>query len=609
MTRILYLICFIFVIIIRFSPVAQGQSKECEKQNEIAVQSITLQEKSKSVRICYSVNVKKPDCEINLDLANITDLSKVEATLEIESISNSDDRIAYRIEGRELILTFSPDHKDKIFLVSFEDSRISFPTSNYQLDLDQKFKCAEISHFLKIKNDTHCDWGPLTKIYLQRDHKKIHLHQLTPFNLRPDSQRNILLDKVCVKDFSKKYVVRMSDFNRSYTSPKVEEAFPLLSINMTEIWPAKVDHFFFQDPGEVLIKYRDCNSCASWNTSYQAEKFNILINTETLGIVQIDDLLLTRSILPNYFWELKLSSNSELNSALRVDFQYTLVSQACESLNVSLEIDPQKKIREDFQKTCDPINDRSQKNIMHSVNLEPILLLVDIDTPLEKMAAQFNGEAKRLEAYSRFFKKSEKTPPDLQILSTLFKPAKPLKQTYSTGEDFLDRKNTAQSKNQIVFSRLDQLQSNAVSISKLFGGVPSEESYHNFLYALASLGNHDADVTLLRKQRKEQKAQAHKYIQFYNSIALEKINLYPIQFPSQFSNNSMNSLAKNGSSPTTVTPTRFSSHQSNYLPRAAAPKPPLAPSPAALDPIPDSDPNSRFDPNYIPPSPAPRNTP
>jgi len=475
------------------------------KKNQVHVHSISMQNYQEG-RICFEIVIENPNCDVTLDLDNVTDLDKVRQTLCWKNQDSLNKAIVYSIHGKQLRL--SPQ-KNKLqngnkFYLSYVDTTLTHTFPEYQIQF-QKSKdslSATLCRQLTITNRTNYLWnkGVQLKIQLSDQNCEEQLILQTPVAVHETTKLCLKGPELCLKNHLQ-YRVDITDF--SNVKPLLP---PRIFLDMSQAWPSIN---CFQVPGPVRIQF--CQT--GWEKVYGVSEFETLIKNTDLPLFQYRDALLQRVSLNTVLRSLKSKAKEKIVTLFsKTDFIYNN-----ESSYITITLIHDKK------KTDVP--PKSSVMFQEKAPLAVLSLLINPQTVTGDVASQFKKLASQLES--------------------LRKKQLPV----------------------VPFSaRLQYLYDTALKYTELLNEIPSEEAYQKKLQELASTGDHDADVTLLRKQRTEQAKQVKSFIRIYNALVLGSAEVYPIKIEVPAGNFITGS-------PTGLGP----GVRATYLPIAAAPKPPPAP--------------------------------
>ncbi|WP_298859343.1 hypothetical protein, partial [uncultured Gimesia sp.] len=442
------------------------------------------------------------------------------------------------IDKKHIQLLFTKSTAKKIIHVSYEDTTITFSASEYVMDLNTALTCAKTTQFITVKNGTLYDWVD-TKLDLISSSGKQHSVPLKPFDLRKNCWKKLQLKSEKISKLSPQHLVNISEF-----SNKKKDVHPELQINMVKYkekekekigyWPK--DDVFFQDPGNIRLIY---DNIPKWEKQFDATQFASIINEKKLPLFVNKNIKLTRSRPTGnlLILAMNVSNKSVIKNTLHTDYDFI-----CDKdIKITLQVD---------SKTIFIFN--KKQTISQQATLPQLDLLVDPNTKIDLISTHFKSLS------SKLLKLKNDVESPLKIDESLKQGTKYTKFKGTTERDKL--KSKIDKANQIAQPRLVWLYLNAANISSLLNGIPSEKSHQKNLYTLASVGNHDADVSLLRKQRIEQSKIAKSFIQVHNAFVSGEINIYPIQLqdpnPNQVTSRPPNpsTISVLSNNPLTVTP-------------------------------------------------------
>lgn len=553
------------VLFMTLCPPIWGQQEEpktqnADNQNTVKVHSVTMLE-DRTGKICFEISVKDPTQEIPINLDNVTDLKMVEDSMDV---TPKEKQFGYSFEGKLLKLKLSQGD----YLLEYVDTTITFTAPQYKVELQEKGTNSKISGNLTVMNGTCYPWLQNTKIKLVKENQ---VHTLiASLQARHEPKANIYLpfEEKTITNKIAQYTVSISEFED-------KRAHPSLVVDFKQAWPQSP--VYYQLPGKIKV----CVDSISWSNEFEADEFTSITTNPKRSLFESKTLLVTRSDSGDAVLALDDTDKKILKSKFHADYDYEFNSNSIPT--VTLEVPPKSKI---------DLESGKPKKIIHITTLPELNLLIETEDPLLELAPKLNSIQKELTklinltvtANNNFSRQAsiteqEKHLEKLNYLSNLLHTNDQLSflldlknqiQTSITAEkqqqtpidlkkvfpkvadfpvlyvlskssDFSNSIRETQKKNVPILVHLSWIAMNATKISSLVKTIPTEESYQAILRRLASQGDHDADVTLLRKQRIEQMKLAKNFTQIYNALVLDSAEVFPIPIPSTQTNQQVNS--------------------------------------------------------------------
>ena len=545
-----------FLLFVVLCPNTWGDQGEREDQNTVKVHSITMSENNTG-RICLAINVIDPKSKIKINLDNLTDLQIVKDSLEINNDSGAPVSAGHNYKGKRLEVDFDSFPKGKYF-ISYQDPTITFSIPEYRLHIQQNEQNVEISKYVTVKNFTQYDWESGTILKHKISKGKI---QKKNVYLKQGKERPLALERADLP-LHPKYIVDMA-----YYPPNRDIAFPHISLDIVELW--KMVPITFNEPGSILIK----NQTIDYRENFNATVFQKFIKTKDLRLYQKETVILSRTKSKNEFVALKSSDKSELKTELYSEYKYKLTG--AKLLGVLVQLNSKSK----------PLvfSHNQTQLITHVTSPDSLPFLIDTQTPFDKIAVSFKEKSQLIGAIIKLMEMIDQnsllnnllenqsmqlgslndlsnrvpdsghgipfeldplnqlinqleesiqssTPNFATIdLSKIIKQETPFKISYTQIKDFEEQREKVQKSNQAILTHLKLLSGYAATISSLLKNLPTDDTFQKTLYVLAASGKHDVDATLLRKQREQHAIYAKNFIEVYNVLVKEKLDITPIQ--------------------------------------------------------------------------------
>lgn len=546
------------------------QKQKAVNQNTVKVHSVTMLE-DRTGKICFEISVKCPTKEVSINLDNVTDLKMVEDTMDVITKKQEKKQFGYHFEGK--LLKLKLDKGD--YLLEYVDTTITFAAPQYKVELQKEGTNSKISGNLTVTNRTCYPWCQNTKIKLVKENQ---VHTLiASLEARHEPKEKIYLP------FEEKSITnKIAQYSVSITEFEGTKAHPSLVVDLKQAWPQSP--VYYQLPGKIQV----CVDRISRSYEFEADKFTSITTNPKLSLFKNKDLQVNRSDTYDAVVILDNTDKNILKSKFCADYDYEYTSRSI--LEISFEITPKIKI---------DLKSGKSERLTHVTTLPELNLLIETDDPLLGLAPKLTSIQKELMdrinltaaadrnissqvfiteqtnqlntltyinmvlTNARFSIMLDLINQTLESIAAAKKQLKSidLKKTFpkiaeypvtylpSKGSDFRKLIVETQKKNTPVLTRLSLLATNATKMSTILKAIPSQSEYQETIRRLAALGVRDADVTLLRKQRTEQKKLAKSFMHVYNTLVLESAEVFPIHLKSPPNNRQANSASPSLTSP------------------------------------------------------------
>ncbi|WP_339735124.1 hypothetical protein [uncultured Gimesia sp.] len=504
-----------FVTLLLFLGLSPNTEGAQTNENTVKVQSITLLE-NKTAKIKFEIHVEAPKSDVEINLENITDPKTIESTVKIEK--NGKGQITRKFDKKKLKLTLSKGD----YQLEYIDPTITITGPAYRVEIQQDQITSQIEGTLSgnvsVKNGTKYPWNGSTIIKFANTKQEESKIDTLSKDCATGETIDLFFEQQEILKQPAKYTVSVTDF-------KADKAHPSLIVDMKKVWPH--NPVYSQFPGKIKISVD-----GKWNNLFTEKDFKTVTTNSKLPLIKLDELTVTRTETNKAIVSLDNTDLSILNGAFKVDYDYKYTTNPGPIL--AFQVPSEKDSH---------LQPGATLQVTHSTTLPSVNLLVDTQDPLDDIAPILASIHKALAIRVELIEVKDLKPsdlkkrfPDASKYPITYQPRKsPAKKTllsqFLLNLSLLNKSTPSAP----LLDRLKSIDSNAKQISSFFAPIPSQSLFQATLRRLALQGDHDADITLFRKQRSEQTKLARSFMQVYNALVLESTDIVQVRINLQAS--------------------------------------------------------------------------
>lgn len=474
------------------------------EDNTIAVESVTISE-DKTARIAFQVEVKDATIAVEFDVDKITDTKALQESLHVKDDHGQPVLYSPAVESKKLKLTLAQG----IYQVQFQDPRIIVSSPKYAVklihDTSNNQLTGTIEGTIEIENGSTYAWPKEKEIrYVKKDSSTSLIVKLS-MDFASGEKIHVPLNSYSIPAQSPGYQIAITELTTG-------QAHPDMLMDLKQPWSQTAAPF--QIPGSIQFTVN-----GTVGTSVEEKTFKDTIASASQSVGKRDSLTVTRTETPKAYITLDNTEKHLLKGTFKTDYIYQYTTAAGPDIDFLISTSPAQKVTLATQTPT--------LRLTHSTDLTEVVLLVNTENPLVSLAADLKAVQKEVATRKEAGIKELK-PGDL---ASKFPKANQDKITYTPSSQAVFDNNLKQSlaANQKLVKRLTAIDYYADIISKIFATIPTETDYQQTIRRLAASGAHDAEVTLLRKQRSEQINYAKNFLQVYHALVLESADGFPVR--------------------------------------------------------------------------------